>query len=82
MKLGEILETVAILIALVSLIPIAYWWQIKELSQHTPYLYYLFFMLGVLAFITVRRIRRLRAAMKANEKGGPGSGPRVPPFYQ
>ena len=79
MKLGEILETIAILVALVSIMPVAYWWHTGELGLHHRYFYFLFFMLCLLAYVTYRRVKRLRAAIKASKKRG--SGPRVPPFY-
>lgn len=80
MKIGEILETIAITIALLSLMPVALWWHAGELSQKTSYFYYLFAMLCILSYITYRRIKRLRAALKSSTKRG--SGPRIPPFYQ
>jgi uncharacterized membrane protein len=81
MEVGEILETIAILLALVSLIPVAYWWHMDELSfsRHGLYFCYLFFMLCLLGYVTYRRVKRLRAALRSSKKRG---GPRVPPFFQ
>ena len=80
MKAGEILETIAILAALVSLMPVALWWHTGELSQHRSYFYYLFFMLCLLGYVTYRRVKRLRAALRSSKKRG--SGPPVPPFFR
>jgi uncharacterized membrane protein len=80
MKKAEILETIAILVAVFSLIPVAYWWHMGDLSQHRLYLYYLFAMLCILLYVTYRRVKRLRAVLKASKKDG--SGPRVPPFFK
>jgi hypothetical protein len=80
MKSGEILETIVIAIALFAIMPVALWWHTGELGQHRLYFYFLFFMLCILGYITYRRIKRLRAALRASKK--PGSGPRVPPFFQ
>ena len=79
-KVGEILETITILVALVSLMPVAFWWHTGELPQHRSYFYYLFFMLCLLGYVTYRRVKRMRAALKSSKKSG--SGPRVPPFFQ
>ena len=80
MKPGEILETIAILVALASLMPVAYWWHMGDLAQHRPYFYYLFFMLCLLGYVTYRRIKRLRAAIRSSKKRG--SGPPMPPFFR
>ena len=82
MKVSEVLETIVILVALVSLMPVAYWWHMGELSLHQNFLYYLFVMLGLLGYITYRRIKRLRAALKSSKKQDSGPGPKIPPFYQ
>jgi hypothetical protein len=79
MKLSEILENIVIFVSLISLMPVAYWWHMRELMAHRSYFYYLFVMLCFLGYITYRRIKRLRAAMKAAKKGK--QGPRVPPFF-
>ena len=78
MKPAEIIETIAIIIALVSLMPVAYWWHMNELGMHQNYFYYLFFMLCILGYVTYRRVKRLRAALKSAKKGS--SGPPKPPF--
>ena len=78
MKPAEIIETIAITIALVSLLPVAYWWHMSELGMHQNYFYYLFFMLCILGYVTYRRIKRLRAALRSAKKGS--SGPQKPPF--
>jgi hypothetical protein len=75
----ELVETIMIFIALLSLMPVAYWWHTQQLGEHHSYFYYLFFMLCILGYITYRRIKRLRAVMKSTKKKG--SGPRVPPFF-
>ncbi len=80
MKPAEILETIVISVAVLSLIPVAYWWHMKELGAHRLYIYYLFFTLCLMGYITYRRIKRLRAAMRAAKKGGPGQP--MPPFFQ
>ena len=80
MKKAEILETIAIVVALLSLMPIAFWWHTGELPQQRLYFYYLFFMLCILGYVTYRRIKRLRAMLKSSKKHG--SGPPVPPFFQ
>lgn len=80
MKGAEIVETIAITIALISIMPVAYWWHMKELAAHHGYFYYLFAMLCILGYITYRRIKRLRAAFKAAKKRS--SGPPKPPFFQ
>lgn len=80
MKPAELVETIANVVALLSLIPVAYWWHMKELAEHKSYFYYLSAMLCILGYVTYKRIKRLRAAMKAAEKKG--SGPRIPPFFQ
>ena len=67
-KVGETLETLAILVALFSIIPVAYWWHMGDMSRHTSYFYYLFFMLCILGFVTYRRIKRLRAALKSSKR--------------
>jgi uncharacterized membrane protein len=80
MKKSEILETIAILVAVLSLMPVAYWWHMGDLSQHRLFLYYLFAMLCILVYVTYRRVKRLRAALKSSKKDG--SGPPVPPFFK
>ncbi len=80
MKPSELLETIVITVAVLSLIPVAYWWHMSELAAHRLYFGYLFIMLGLMGYITYRRIKRLRAALKASKKGG--QGPRMPPFFQ
>ncbi|MBD3184347.1 hypothetical protein GF312_18835 [Candidatus Poribacteria bacterium] len=88
MKKSEIFETLVILVALVSLMPVAYWWHMDELGQHMPYMYYLFAMLCLLGYVTYRRIKKLRAVLRASKKDDskpdtkPDSGPKIPPFYQ
>lgn len=79
MKPSELLETIMITVALVSLMPVAYWWHMGRLADHRSYFYYLAFMLCLLGYITYRRIKRLRAAFRASKKG---QGPPVPPFFQ
>ncbi len=79
---GEILETLAILLALVSIIPVAYWWHMGDLGQHHTYFYYLFIMLCILGYVTYRRIKKLRAALKSAKNRSSGPGPKIPPFYQ
>lgn len=81
MKTGEILETIAIIIALISIMPVAYWWHMGTLPQYGFYYIYLFIMLCLMGFVFYRRIKRVSAAFKASRKRGSG-GPRVPPFYQ
>ena len=73
MKKGEILETVAITVALLSLTPVALWWHTGGLPRHRSYFYYLFFMLCILGYVTYRRVKRLRAVIRASKKGGPNS---------
>ncbi len=80
MKPAEVLETIVISVAVLSLIPMAYWWHMKEMAAHRPYFYYLFFMLCLMGYITYRRIKRLKAAFKASNKRG--QGPSRPPFFQ
>ena len=82
MKASEIIETIVILVAVVSLMPVAYWWHMEELSAHQKFIYYLFAMLGLLGYITYRRIKKLRAAIKSSKKQNSGPGPKIPPFYQ
>ena len=77
MKPSEMLETIVISIAVLSLIPVAYWWHMETLSEHQSYFYYLAFMLCGMGYITYRRIKRLRAAFRAAKKG---SGSPRPPF--
>jgi heme A synthase len=77
MKIGNALETIAILLALISIMPIAYWQNMDELSQHRQYLhrqylYYLFFVLCLLGYVTYRKVRRLRARLKSSKKQGSG----------
>jgi uncharacterized membrane protein len=81
MKLGEILETIVIIVALIALLPIAYWWHMGELQMHRQYFYFLFILLCLLGYVMYRRIKRLRAVLKSTKKGG-GPGPKVPPFYR
>ena len=79
MKPVEILETIVISVAVLSLIPVAYWWHMKELGAHRLYIYYLFFTLCLMGYITYRRIKRLKAAFKSSKKGGQGP---MPPFFR
>ena len=79
MKPGEILETIVIAVALLSLMPVALWWHTGELGQQRAYFYYLFIMLCLLGYVTYRRVKRLRAVLKSAKKRN--SGPRVPPFF-
>lgn len=67
MKLAEILETIVISVTVLSLLPVAYWMNTKELTAHIPYFYYLFFMLCLMGYIAYRRIKRLRVAMKSSK---------------
>jgi len=73
MKKAEILETVFIIISIVTLWPVIKWYNAKE---PIPLGYYglLLVVLGVLAFITVRRVKRLRKAMR-NAKNRRGNLP-------
>ena len=80
MKTAEILETIAIIVAVLSLMPVAYWWHMDDLAEHNAYFYYLAFMLCLLGYVTYRRVKRLRAVLKSSKKDG--SGPPVPPFFQ
>lgn len=70
MKLAEILETIVISVTVLSLLPVAYWLNIKELTAHISYFYYMFFMLCLMGYIAYRRIKRLRVAMKASKNKG------------
>jgi len=70
MKKSEILETIAILVAVFSLMPVAYWWHTGDLSQHRLFLYYLFAMLCILVYVTYRRVKRLRAVLRSSKKDG------------
>ena len=79
MKPAEILETIVISVAVLSLIPVAYWWHMKELGAHRLYFGYLLTMLCLMGYITYRRIKRLKAAFKSSKKGGQG---RMPPFFR
>ena len=81
MKTGEMLETIAIFIAMISIMPVAYWWHTGSLPQHRFYFIYLFIMLCMMGYVFYRRMKRLSAAFKASKKRGSGPGPRVPPFY-
>jgi len=77
-KAGEIFETIAIYVALISLMPVLVWWHKGNLPQQRPYLFYLFLILCVIGYVTYRRIKRIRAAFKAQKKRG--SGPPFPPY--
>lgn len=68
MKKGEIIETIVIFVALVSLMPVAYWWHMGTIPQHHNYFYYLFFMLCLLGYVTYRRTKRLMAVLKSSKK--------------
>jgi len=59
MKTGEILETIVILVALVSLIPVAYWSHMGELPRHGLDFYYKLFILCLLGYMTYRGVKRL-----------------------
>jgi hypothetical protein len=72
MKIGNVLETIAILLALISIMPMAYWWNMDELSQHRQYLYYLLFVICLLGYVTYRKVRRIREALKSSKKQGSG----------
>ena len=80
MKPAEILETIVISVAVLSLIPVAYWWHMKTLAAHRLYFGYMIITLCLMGYITYRRIKRLRAAMKSSKKGGQGRP--MPPFFQ
>lgn len=80
MKPSEILETIVIVVSLLSLLPISYWWHTKELAVHRSYFYYLFIMLCLMGYVTYRRIKRMKAAFEASNKKG--SGPPGPPFFR
>jgi len=79
-KTSEIIETIIIYIALISLMPVAYWWHSGTIKQHPYFFIYLFIILCIMGYITYRRISRLRSAFKAAKKRG--SGPPFPPFNQ
>jgi hypothetical protein len=64
-RLAEILETIVISVTVLSLLPVAYWLNAKELTAHLSYFYYLFVMLCLMGYITYRRIKRLRMAMRS-----------------
>ena len=70
MRPAEVLETIVISVTVLSLLPVAYWLNTKELTAHLPYFYYLFVMLCLMGYITYRRIKRLRVAMKASKNKG------------
>jgi hypothetical protein len=70
MKPAEILETIVISVTVLSLMPVAYWMNTKELTAHLPYFYYLFFMLCLMGYIAYRRIKRLRMALKSSKNKG------------
>ena len=70
MKLAEILETIAISVTVLSLLPVVYWLNNKELAAHLPYFYYLFFMLCLMGYITYRRIKRMKTAFKSSKDKG------------
>ena len=78
-KAGEILETITIYVALISLIPVLVWWHKGNLPQQRLYLFYLFLILCIMGYVTYRRIKRIRAAFKAQKKRG--SGPPFPPYF-
>ncbi|MFC1717086.1 hypothetical protein ACFL6S_25710 [Candidatus Poribacteria bacterium] len=80
MSKTELLETIVISVAVLSLLPVAYWWHMKTLAAHRLYFGYLLIMLSLMGYITYRRIKRLRAALKASKKGGQGRP--MPPFFQ
>lgn len=75
MKPAEILETIAISVTVLSLLPVVYWLNNKELSAHLPYFYYLFFMLCLMGYIAYRRIKKLKVAFKSSRNKG--QDPRV-----
>ena len=78
-KTGELVETIIINVALLSLVPILIWWHRGNLAQQKPYLFYLLIILCILGYITYRRIRRLRAAFKAAKNQG--QKPPFPPSF-
>ncbi len=78
-KKGEIVETVMIFVALLSLLPVVLWWHTGALSSQRYYYFYLFLLLCILGYITYRRIKRLRSAIRASKRRG--SGPPLPPFF-
>ncbi|MGQ9609021.1 MAG: hypothetical protein ACUVWN_06955 [bacterium] len=78
-KKGEIIETIMIFIALLSLLPVVLWWHTGSLSSQRYYYFYLFLLLCILGYITYRRIKRLRVAIRASKRRG--SGPPLPPFF-
>ena len=80
MKSEEIIETIVIFVALVSLLPVVFWWHTGELSNQRPYLFYLFTILCAMGYVTYRRIKRLRAVLGATKKRG--SRPPMPPFFR
>ena len=65
-KLAEILETIAVSVTVLSLLPVVYWLNAKELGAHLSYFYYLFFMLCLMGYIAYRRIKKLRLLMKSS----------------
>jgi len=79
-KTAEVIETIAIYVALASLMPVIYWWHSGTLGRQRPYLFYLFAILCIMGYITYRRIKRVRAAFKASEKKNGGGKPPFPPF--
>lgn len=79
-KSGEILETIAIFVALISLLPVVFWWHTGDLPKQRTYFFYLFILLCALGYVTYRRVNRLRMALKASKKRG--SGPPIPPFFR
>jgi len=78
-KTGEILETIIILVSLLSLFPVVIWWHTGALQHQKLYYLYLFILLCILGYVTYRRIKRLRAALRASKKRG--SGTSFPPFF-
>jgi len=69
-KKGEILETIIIYVALISLMPVLIWWHKGNLPMQRPYLFYLVLVLCVMGYISYRRIKRIRTAFKAQKKQG------------
>ncbi len=78
-KTVELIESIIIYIALISLLPVLVWWHKGNLPQQKPYLFYLFIILCIMGYITYRRIKRLRSAFKAAKNQS--QKPPFPPFF-